>query len=71
MVRIYRLIGSAPEVLGSQGAGRDKISVGLWEFTPEAQARVAQRAGISPQLSRLWFERAFGRKTRQRMAKSA
>lgn len=71
MVRIYRLIGSSPEVLGSQGAGRDKISVGLWEFTPEAQARVAQRAGISPQLSRLWFERAFGRKTRQRMAKSA
>ncbi len=71
MVRIYRLIGSSPEVLGSQGAGRDKISVGLWEFTPEAQARVAQRAGISPQLSRLWFERAFGRKTRRRMAKSA
>ncbi|WP_298837598.1 acyl-homoserine-lactone synthase [uncultured Roseobacter sp.] len=60
MVRIYRMIGSSPEVLGSRGEGRDKISVGLWEFTPEAQAKVARRAGVSPELSRLWFERAFG-----------
>ncbi len=60
MVRIYRHIGASPEVLGSQGEGRDRISVGLWNFSAEAQARVAARAGISPSLSRLWFERAFG-----------
>lgn len=71
MVRIYRMIGSSPEVLGSEGAGREKISVGLWEFTPEAQARVARRAGISPQLSRQWFDRAFGRAPQRSFAKTA
>lgn len=66
MVRIYRMIGSSPEVLGTDGKGRDAISVGLWEFAPEAQAKVAARAGVSLELSRLWFDRAFGREaTRQ------
>tara|TARA_R110002124_G_scaffold233050_1_gene398072 strand:- start:793 stop:1428 length:636 start_codon:yes stop_codon:yes gene_type:complete len=60
MVRIYRMIGSSPEVLGSDGQGRDKISVGLWHFAPEAQARVAARAGIRPEQSRFWFDQAFG-----------
>lgn len=68
MVRIYRMIGSSPEVLGSQGEGRDKISVGLWEFAPEAQAKVAARAGVSLELSRLWFDRAFGRGAVQQLA---
>ncbi|MHA6263425.1 acyl-homoserine-lactone synthase [Arenibacterium sp. CAU 1754] len=60
MERIYKAIGSSPEVLGSEGQGREKISVGLWSFTPEAKARVAKRAGVSPDLSRLWFDRSFG-----------
>ena len=60
MERIYRAIGSWPEILGSEGTGRDKISVGLWSFTADAQTRVAARAGISADLSRLWFRRAFG-----------
>ena len=60
MVRIYRRIGSSPEVLGSSGQGRDAISVGLWEFSADAQARVAEQAGLSPELSRMWFDRAFG-----------
>ncbi len=60
MVRIYRMIGASPEVLGSTGEGRAKISVGLWSFSPEARIRVAQKAGISPALSHLWFERTFG-----------
>jgi N-acyl-L-homoserine lactone synthetase len=60
MVRIYRMIGASPEVLGSTGEGRAKISVGLWSFTVEARMRVSQKAGISPALSRLWFERTFG-----------
>ena len=60
MVRIYRMIGASPEVLGSTGDGREKISVGLWSFTDEARMRVAQKAGISASLSKLWFERAFG-----------
>ncbi|MGR3760421.1 acyl-homoserine-lactone synthase [Roseobacteraceae bacterium NS-SX3] len=60
MVRIYRAIGSSPEILGSEGEGRDQISVGLWEFTPESYQVVAQRAGIAPELSQLWFDRSFG-----------
>lgn len=60
MERIYRLIGSSPEVLGSTGEGRERISVGLWAFSQEARLQIAQRAGISPDLSRLWFDRAFG-----------
>ncbi|WP_432817101.1 acyl-homoserine-lactone synthase [Sulfitobacter sp. JB4-11] len=60
MVRIYRMIGSSPEVLGAQGEGRDRISVGLWAFEKDAQSRVAARAGISAAQSRAWFDRAFG-----------
>ena len=60
MVRIYRHIGSSPEVLGSEGEGRDRISVGLWHFSDEARMRVAQRAGLSPALSDLWFRRSMG-----------
>ncbi|MEO9820479.1 MAG: acyl-homoserine-lactone synthase [Paracoccaceae bacterium] len=63
MVRIYRMIGSSPDVLGTSGEGRDKISVGLWHFEPDAQARVARRAGVSLAVSQLWFDRAFGGQT--------
>lgn len=71
MVRIYRAIGSSPELLGSEGEGRNRISVGLWEFTPEARARVAARAGLSLELSRLWFDRAFGTVAQPEMAMTA
>lgn len=60
MVRIYRMIGSSPEVLGSSGEGRDKISIGLWEFTDTARTLVARSARVSPALSELWFRRSFG-----------
>lgn len=60
MVRIYRMIGAAPEVLGAEGTGRDRISVGLWAFSEEARARVAERAQVTPETSRAWFMRAFG-----------
>ncbi|MDQ7070686.1 MAG: acyl-homoserine-lactone synthase [Rhodobacterales bacterium] len=69
MVRIYRAIGSSPTLMGSEGQGRDKISVGLWEFTDDARAKVAARAGLSPAISELWFDRAFG--STQRQAKIA
>lgn len=60
MVRIYRHIGASPTVLGSEGAGRDQISVGLWAFSDAARHRVARRAGLSPALSDLWFLRSLG-----------
>lgn len=68
MVRIYRMIGSSPEVLGSEGQGCDQISVGLWSFAPETQAKVAARAGISQAQSRAWFEQAIGASTAPQMA---
>lgn len=60
MVRIYRRIGASPTVLGTSGAGRDAISVGLWEFTQDAKDRVAQQSGLSPAQSESWFKQAFG-----------
>ncbi|EBA08099.1 acyl-homoserine-lactone synthase [Sagittula stellata] len=60
MVRIYNRIGSSPDILGQEGEGRAMIAVGLWEFTPEAQANVSRSAGISPDLSKRWFELSFG-----------
>lgn len=59
MVRIYRRIGASPTVLGASGSGRDAISVGLWEFSVEAKARVARQAGLSEALSETWFKQAF------------
>lgn len=60
MVRIYRHIGASPTVLGSEGQGRDQISVGLWAFSDAARQRVARRAGLSPALSDLWCRRSLG-----------
>ncbi|MCX7561057.1 autoinducer synthase [Sulfitobacter sp. F26204] len=71
MVRIYRMIGSSPEVLGSEGEGRAQISVGLWHFSSEAQAQVSARAGITPEQSRFWFNAAMGGLRYHRWSKSA
>ncbi|MEM9707169.1 MAG: acyl-homoserine-lactone synthase [Pseudomonadota bacterium] len=60
MVRIYRLIGAAPEILGTSGSGREAISVGLWNFSDRLRMTVAQSAKLSPDLARQWFNRAFG-----------
>lgn len=60
MVRIYNRIGAAPEVLGTQGEGRQAISVGLWEFSEAAQKHVSRVAGVPLQASRAWFEASFG-----------
>ena len=60
MVRIYRLIGASPEVLGSRGEGRERVSIGLWAYTDTDHRRVSQRARVSLELSDLWFRRSFG-----------
>jgi acyl homoserine lactone synthase len=61
MVRIYRMIGAAPTVLGCEGQGRDKISVGLWAWDEDGHQRVAERAGLRRGETRFWFDQAFGR----------
>lgn len=60
MIRIYRMIGASPQILGSEGEGRERVSVGLWAFSEAAQTRVAARAGVPPALSDLWFRQSFG-----------
>jgi len=71
MIRIYRLIGSSPVVLGSEGTGRDQISVGLWPYSADDCNRVAERAGLPRELSRMWFNAAFGKLGKPRFALSA
>ena len=60
MTRIYRMIGSSPDILGASGEGRDRIAVGLWAYDPAARSRVLRRAGLSSDLSEHWFWRSFG-----------
>lgn len=61
MIRIYRMIGASPAVLGSSGSGRDRISVGLWQFRPSDRAQVLHRAGVSSEMSEHWFASSLGR----------
>lgn len=60
MERIYARIGWPPALLGSAGEGADRISVGTWDFSEAIRQRLCLKAGLSPQLSRLWFDRSFG-----------
>lgn len=60
MIRIYRMIGASPDVLGSIGSGRAQVSVGMWELTDTAIAGVAEKSGLSQAQSQQWFDRAFG-----------
>lgn len=68
MIRIYNMIGAAPVVLGSDGVGRDKISVGLWGYRPQDRVNVLRRAGVSSDLSEYWFARSFGHPVKRRLA---
>lgn len=61
MVRIYRHLGWEPTVLGSSGQGAHAVSLGVWEFSEEIRRTMANKAGISLDVSRLWFDRAFGK----------
>ena len=61
MIRIYRMIGSSPHVLGSSGTGRDQISVGLWAYRPIDRVAVLRRAAVSSDVSEHWFLRSMGR----------
>jgi hypothetical protein len=55
-------------VLGTEGTGRHQISVGLWQFATDAKVKLAAKAGLSTEVSKLWFERAFGKKQRPELA---
>ncbi len=59
MVRIYRRIGACPEVLGSSGVGREKISVGLWEYSDEHMEQVRSSSGISEKDATKWMQQSL------------
>jgi acyl homoserine lactone synthase len=65
MVRIYRLLGWEPSVLGTSGKGAEATSLGLWEFSEEIRRKMAVKAGVPPEISALWFDRAFGQDDRK------
>lgn len=59
MVRIYRRLGASPEVLGSSGSGRAKVSVGLWHYSSEQKRGLYRASGITPDQSTSWFQSSF------------
>ena len=60
MVRVYRRIGWAPTILGTEGQGRDAISVGLWDFSEPVKPQLLERSGVTDDQSRQWFDLSFG-----------
>ncbi|MDU8944580.1 acyl-homoserine-lactone synthase [Ovoidimarina sediminis] len=68
MIRVYRRLGWAPELLGTRGRGREGISAGLWAFAPERRAVLLPRAGLSAEISRHWHRRAMERPEPLRLA---
>ena len=62
-LRIFRRLGTQPEVLGSTGEGRERISIGLWErsgYDDADRERVGRDAGLAAPLLRRWSAGAFG-----------
>ena len=60
MIRIYKMLGAAPTVLGTSGEGRDAISVGIWELTDAVYDRLLARARVTCGESTRWFDQSFG-----------
>jgi acyl homoserine lactone synthase len=58
-VPLYRRIGSEPDIIGSRGEGRDRISVGLWPISVEARAEISRRSGIPLSVIARWFDASF------------
>jgi acyl homoserine lactone synthase len=59
MQRIYRLYKVSPVVLGSEGEGALKISLGLWDTKPAAWMPILTRLGISRETSVRWFRQSL------------
>ncbi len=60
MVRIYRRLGWEPTVMGTEGSGRDAISVGLWECRRELREPLLKRARVGAAEATAWYERDLG-----------
>jgi N-acyl-L-homoserine lactone synthetase len=65
---LYHRIGSMPDVIGSAGEGRDRISIGLWPISVEARAAIAGKAGIPLAVIAGWFDASFPERVSERLA---
>ncbi|WP_421702806.1 acyl-homoserine-lactone synthase [Aliiroseovarius sp.] len=63
MERIYRLMGLEPEVIGTDGEGKEKIGVGLWAMNEAAFAPTLKRVGITRDVSRGWLRYSMSGRT--------
>ena len=59
MPRIYGRLGHSPSIIGTSGAGKNAISVGLWDITEAAQVEISRRSGIPLALVSHWFDASF------------
>lgn len=59
MTRIYRRLGWPPEILGTEGEGRDAISAGMWCFDRMLRPGLLRRAGIPSEISSYWYNRTY------------
>lgn len=64
MVRIYGRLGWSPAVLGTQGEGRDAISVGMWHYNESVARHLAEKADVPRARSRMWFHAAMEARNR-------
>ncbi len=59
MVTIYKRLGWCPEVLGTSGAGKDSISVGLWTVSEEAMDTISRKSNVTRASAEQWFDASF------------
>jgi len=56
---IYRRIGWIPEVIGTDGEGREEIAVCLWPINAEVKANICRKSRIAPESVEYWFDTSF------------
>ncbi|MEM8570514.1 MAG: acyl-homoserine-lactone synthase [Pseudomonadota bacterium] len=56
---LYRRCGHTPDVLGTKGEGREKISVCIWNVTEQARDTLCEHAGIPVALIESWANSSF------------
>ncbi len=56
---LYRRAGHVPEIIGTKGEGREKISVCIWNVTEEARDTLCRHSGIPVELIQSWYDVSF------------
>ena len=55
MIRIYRLLGSSPNLIAQKGHGKEFIGIGLWTLDAVQREQICQIAGVEPREPAQWF----------------